>query len=594
MAREYFQALSAGGGDPEVVAFLWRTQYTRRKLLIRALFDAVEENPSLLGELPPLKAARAILKEAETSSPTEVDSLILHPHVGGWAAYTLRREHGGTVRHGDNPLWVDFGGIQVLCLVAAMRANLPWQTRLPHRDGRVLMFGLGMAVFPGLSPDQHIDAETAEGRITLRAGGTTVVLPSETDTAHWWGLRELRADGDVPLSVMLDDLDPFRDLADPVPPSRLSEANVAIWRELFAEAWKLLCEHHRDAAASIAAGVVSLAPLPLGDGRETRSASSGEAFGSIMMSQPPEATTLAVSLVHEFQHIKLGGLMHLMRLTTDEDIPQYYAPWRDDPRPLGGLLQGVYAFFAIAAFWRRHRETVSGVDERLANFEYAYARTQTYEALRIAQACDALTSQGRQFIEGLVAQVEPWFAEELDSQTATAARIVTDHHRTGWRIRHQRMSERELGALVNAWHDGKPASVAVTAPKVAAAPAVRWSQGMVGLVRRHIAAPDTWQTFGGPNAAWWQKTISSADVAVVDGRVDVAQTLYAETLRKDREDLDAWSGLTLALSMGGAEPAARALQRRPEVVKAVYSAIDDKGLAQSPVQVAAWLGEAMR
>ena len=36
-----------------------------------------------------------------------------------------------------------------------------------------------------------------------------------------------------------------------------------------------------------------------------------------------------------------------------------YAPWRQDPRPAGGLLQGIYAHLGIARFWQaqQHAET---------------------------------------------------------------------------------------------------------------------------------------------------------------------------------------------------------------------------------------------
>ncbi|WP_433731951.1 aKG-HExxH-type peptide beta-hydroxylase [Actinoplanes sp. CA-051413] len=30
----------------------------------------------------------------------------------------------------------------------------------------------------------------------------------------------------------------------------------------------------------------------------------------------------------------------------------HHAPWRDNPRPLGGLMHGVYAFFGFAGLWR--------------------------------------------------------------------------------------------------------------------------------------------------------------------------------------------------------------------------------------------------
>ncbi|MFD0517004.1 hypothetical protein [Paractinoplanes durhamensis] len=92
---------------------------------------------------------------------------------------------------------------------------------------------------------------------------------------------------DVRLTVWLDDLDPMRDLADPVPPARLSDPAVARWTGLLAGAWDILVERHRPLAEALAAGVSSLVPLPVGEGWGTRSASSGDAFGAIMCSLPP-------------------------------------------------------------------------------------------------------------------------------------------------------------------------------------------------------------------------------------------------------------------------------------------------------------------
>jgi len=61
----------------------------------------------------------------------------------------------------------------------------------------------------------------------------------------------------------------------------------------------------------------------------------------MMSSLPPDPAQMAETLVHEFHHIKLGGLTHLVRLTDDDQTASHYAPWRDDPRPLGGFLQGI-------------------------------------------------------------------------------------------------------------------------------------------------------------------------------------------------------------------------------------------------------------
>ena len=597
LSNDHFLALSSGGGDPETVGFLWRAQSSRRKLLVRLLFAAVETDPDLLGDLPPVDTVQAVLGAAQAASPAAVEALLVHPQVGGWAAYTLRRLHGGAGENGAARESVDFGGLHVLGIVAAMRAGVPWRTRLSHRDGKVMLFGLGMALFPGLSADGLIDAETVDGSMTLTADGVSFsVHPHEDspDTEHWWGLRTMTASGSLPFSVALDDLDPFRDLADPVPPQRLGDADAALWRQLFADGWDLLCRHHADSAASIASGVVSLAPLPRGDGRETRSASSGEAFGSVMLSQPPDAVTLAVSLVHEFQHIKLGGLMHLTPLTREDGHGYYYAPWRDDPRPAAGLLQGVYAFFGIAAFWRRQRETVIGVEARLADFEYAYARFQTCESLEIIKACGALTDLGRRFVDGLVGQTESWLDDKVDFDAEDAARLVTDHHRAGWRVRHQRPSAHEVDTLLGEWRVGGNAHLLDVQPEVAPAPATRWSHGMVGLVRRRIASPQTWLDFERSPATSWLKTATSpADIALASGEREAARVMYTDLLRQDSEDLDAWAGLTLALDEDAATLSVRALQRRPDLVKALHARLKDAGLSQDPSAVAQWIGAAL-
>src|SRR5581483_603165 len=62
----------------------------------------------------------------------------------------------------------------------------------------------------------------------------------------------------------------------------------------------------------------------------------------------------AVTLAHELQHLKLGALLDIVTLALPDDGRRYYAPWRDDPRPLGGLLQGAYAYFGVSGFWRPH------------------------------------------------------------------------------------------------------------------------------------------------------------------------------------------------------------------------------------------------
>ena len=60
---------------------------------------------------------------------------------------------------------------------------------------------------------------------------------------------------------------------------------------------------------------------------------------------------LASVLVHECQHAKLNAVLDLIPLSRP-DQARYYAPWREDPRPLGGLLHGAYAYLGVSDFWR--------------------------------------------------------------------------------------------------------------------------------------------------------------------------------------------------------------------------------------------------
>lgn len=592
---EYFTALSAGGGGPEVVRFLWNTQRSRRLLLIAALFDEAERRRDLLAELTPPAEALSILAEAQTRAPAAVNALLLHPQVGAWAAYTMRRAQGA---QDGAPHKADFGGLYVLCLIAAAHAGLSWRTRLPHRHGCTMLFGMGMFVSEALDQEDLVEAEAVGGRITLRADGSDVELnlSGNQDTDHWWELRRLRSGASPRIEVILDDLDPLRDLGDPIAPQRLSAADVARWQAMTDDAWALLRHHHADTAEALAAGLVSLAPLPIGDGRETRSASSGESFGAVMMSPPSDAATMAVSLFHEFQHIKLGGLMHLIQLTVEDDTERFYAPWRDDPRPIAGLLQGIYAFFGIAAFWRQHRRTVSGTKARLADFEYAYARGQAHEGIGVAVESGCLTVEGDEFVRGLRAQLEPWLTEQVDVDSLAQARIVADYHRVGWRVRNHEVRLAEVDSLARMWRDGAPAAIASERPAVAPAAAVRWSLGMVGLVRRRIFDPTGWSNFA-EDDEWGglelRDRFHPGAISLVGGDPTSARRLYAQSLRNDYKDCDSWTGFALALDATGAEPAARALRKRPELVQAVYVALAEHGAEIDPAQLAYWLGAAI-
>jgi HEXXH motif-containing protein len=560
--------LCAGGGDVATMRTLWAGQRSRRLLLLDTVRKSLND-PDDMGPLPPAAAAWSALVDAGD------DALLLHPQVGSWAAYTLRRKRGKATS--DLPLWLDAGVLHSIALVANARAGRSWQTSVPLRNGRVMLPTLGMAFFDDRDGASTAQALCTAGRIHFRHAGQTIVVPPDPtqEVEGWWPLRRLRVGGDLTLSVYLDDIDPSRELADPVAPDRLGDDSVARWTKLLDGAWTILCEDHAATARALAEGVVSLVPLPVDELGTTRSASTGEAFGSVMVSPPADEVDLAVSLVHEFQHIKLGGLLHLMPLTDDDGEAIRHAPWRDDPRPLSGLVQGVYAFYGIADFWRTRRLVSQGAHRRIADFEFAYAGGQVREALTALTASDGLTDAGRTLVDGLAARVRFWDAEPLDPVAASSADVVCRSHRAEWRLRYVRPDGRQVRSLAAAWAAGEPAGLG--SPRHTIAPpakSARWSLGWEKLARAHLVGRVD------------RMDAAVADVAVMSGDDKLAGESYRRDIAAHPGDAHAWAGLSIITDE---EP----LRSRPEWVRALFVALRAHGENVEPLAISQWLAHVL-
>lgn len=578
-----FHDLASGGGSADVIKRLWRAEHSRRLVMLRAFLDAAQADPGLAASpVTPIAEAWAALERAEGQDGPAVAALLMHPQLGAWLSYALRRHRGGA--KSSAPGYQDFGQLHAVAIAAATLTGQPYSAVVPLRAGRIIVPQFGMAYFADCPEWDVAEVATENGRIQVRRGDQIIdVPPGAGDRPGWWALRRLTVGDGPALTVWLDDLDPMRDLADPVPPRRLAPADFQRWADLLEDAWLLLVEDHRPMAEALAAGVTSLVPLPAGDGWDTRSASTGDAFGAIMCSPPPDAVTLAVSLAHEFMHIKLGGLMHLFTLTDGPGDPCLYAPWRDDPRPAGGLLQGIYAFFAISDFWRGRLGKTGDV---LAGFEYAYARMQTGEALAVALGQGNLTELGRSFADTLGAELRGW-TDEVDEQAADLARLVADGHRAGWRIRHCRPARQDVIDLARALDDDVPIRLEIADSQVLPDPEMRhWSAGRLGLARRRLLAPDR---HGQARDEDWGAALTDADLALFAGEPAKAAAGFAEEIEHDPESADAWTGLGLALGAGATAPprAGVALLHRPELVLAVHR---ETRTAHSPLKVADLVG----
>ncbi|MER6323761.1 HEXXH motif domain-containing protein [Streptomyces coelicoflavus] len=488
-----FAELAAGGGSAEAVAFLERGERARRLLLLRTLLDRLAELPT---PLTPVAEAWDTFKAAAERAPEPVDRLLLAPTTGGWIAHMLRRVHGTAT---GPPLWAEAGRLNVLALTAALRAGTETSLTVPLTDGALHLPVLGLLRLPAAPPGPTVARATAKaGELTLSgppapdgsrasvtcrpttspadggepdgprpsgpgpsgrcpAGVPPAPRPAEAPpapaagsapgtgaaaAAAWLPLRTLTHTTPTgPVAIPLDDLDPYRDLDDPVAPARLAAGEAAQWQRVFDGAVAIL------AGAGTGQGPGRLDPaavravVPYGRTALTPpapptvavSASSGDSFGAMVISRPGSALALAETLVHEFQHSKLAALLHLFPLLDDDREERYYAPWRADPRHLTGLLHGAYAFTGVAGFW--HDRLTDPAHAEAAAYHFALRRLQCRLVVRTLLTSARLTAPGRRLVEGLARTLDGWLRVPVDRVALRRARTAAVLHRTQWRLR---------------------------------------------------------------------------------------------------------------------------------------------------------------
>ncbi|MFF3347295.1 HEXXH motif domain-containing protein [Streptomyces sp. NPDC002779] len=572
--------LSCGEGGPATVGLLLAAERSRRLLLLRMLDDATGIGP-----------AWELLSAAQRRAPEVVDELLMYPQTGMWLATALRRLRGSAPEAGP-PLRVVLGHAAALAAVAALRAELDFSIEVPMRHGRVPLPTLGCAELPAAEPWTTATVRARAGRAVVAAPGAEVAVPAPPDTPApgWHPLRRLTVGpAHHRLVLALDDIDPYRTYPRPTEPRPLPEETAEQWRRVLERAWAVLLEEQPRAAEAMRRGLLSLTPGPARERFRPRSVTAGDAFGGIESSEPDDAVQLAVTLIHEFQHTKLGGLLHLTPLLTEEtaEAPElWYAPWRDDPRPLDGLLQGIYAFVGIARFWRTHR-LASGAATPMAHFEFALWRAHVTTALRQVHRNPRLTPLGAQLLDRLYALCTRWLDEPVPDSPLALARVCAADHATRWRAHHLRPPRRAVEEATRAWLSGAPApprSLAAT-PEVATDASARWLDTLAVLTRHRLSGEDP------EKAAATVTGALRADALLAAGEAPAAREAYTAHLLADPDHPTAWSGLSQALTLMGAAPtAAHFLRHHPERARAVHRAVTAAtGTPPDPVALAAWL-----
>ena len=404
--------LAGDGGGAGAVRELAAVEYSKHMTFLWGVVAAAEGSD----QYPFARMGYDLLATAMRKNRDAARAVIRYPSVGVWARRTIQARRGEPSMPGAEP-----GQLRAVAAAAAIRAGLRAEIEVPVITGRIVLPSLGAA----LVPDRSTVVRSGPGGAAI--GRIEISQDPSHDAPGWLALRRVQAG---PLDVLIDDLDPFRM---PDAQNATPRSTGEPWDAALRGAWRVLENGHADIAAEIATLVSAIVPLSRPQSGEV-STTSPEAFGAVALSFPPDDVTCAVTLAHELQHLKLGALLDVVTLTRPDDGRRYYAPWRDDPRPLRGLLQGTYAYLGVTGFWRRQRRLPG--NQVQAEAEYSRWRAATAHAVETLRSSGRLTHAGLEFADAMARTLGGWLNEPVSAQAVTAARQAAEAHLARWQSQH--------------------------------------------------------------------------------------------------------------------------------------------------------------
>lgn len=603
ISADDFAELASGGGAAD--GALRNGQLSRRLLAIHTVVTTAARLRPAAFSRAGMAASYAALRDLHDRRRRETDGIVMHPPVGMWAMHCLRQ----LVDPAPAPdsLAGDLAQLGNITASVALSAGESCEVRVWVRDGAVMLPSYGQARLAAGTGWARLRVRDGTAEIVSADGARSVVVtPTDPESSTWLPLHRLRSEIDgARIGLVLDDLDPFRGFHGFAASERMPAADIAAWQSLLDDAWALLVGHHRERAEAMAAGLTSLVPLRGDGGRVEMSASSSDAFGAAALTRPRDGLAFAAALVHEFQHVKLSALLDIVPLHTMAPGPLFYAPWRTDPRPLKGLLQGAYAYLGVTDFWHAHRRHARGADERIAQFEYARWRGQVAVTLDIIQRSGALTEAGQWFVAGMRSRIDRLEETDVPDEPLALAAAVAADHRAGWRLCYERPDATEVARWADAWLGARSGPSATQGrsseevrtgcrPDAAALGQARFRpSARLSLAYLRLREPALFDHLADHPAdlARHVPGTTAADALLVGGDAFGAAAGYAEMIIPDPGRWDAWAGLAAARSLL-ATLADDPLASRPEQVYALAQEVRRRtGAVPDPAALADWLAK---
>lgn len=378
LADGAFDALASGPGDVSAVSELAGMRLSEACSLVATVAsgDADWQDTELRAAAD---AGWDLLCSLQVTHPDAVLEILALPYTYAWAVRCLRSAPDG---HADR----DRAHLASLAAAAAIRAGVSAEVPLPVRDGMLYLPAAGAIAARSGERTTVMVSVLRDGQVLARGGG------------RWLKARYVAGPPFAKLAV--EDLDPFRDCQDWPATSRLPTAEWLAWRRGLAAAGKHLATTLPTYAQVLGAGLRAVVPVRPA-ATHSRSATARQAFGAIAVAlpgEPSEPGELTALLLHEFQHVKLNALLDMYELFDPSYTARLPVPWREDPRPVEGVLHGTYAFLALTHLRRSQGQ--------VGHAEYLRLRSQVGSVVEALSATGALTHDGERFVAGMATALD--------------------------------------------------------------------------------------------------------------------------------------------------------------------------------------------
>lgn len=375
-------ALTAEVDAESTIRLLFQLELGLNRSLVHSLVDEASPLPSAT------RGAWEILTELDEAAPRVIERTLGHPFVRVWASRELSAERAA----------LDLSWLNAMALSTAANAERHVENlALTPYDGQIHIPGLGTLHVPGT---ERAVAAAAPGSLHITADATSYEIKLFSDRPAtpeaWHPIRSLTAAG---ITVDVEDAHPYRDCYEFSVAPALSDEDHASLQRTFADAISFLDESLPHYASGLRAGLRCVVLLEQDGQGRSRSATTRLAFGSVAFAPVRDAATLALLLVHEFQHTKLHALLDFVTLYGN-DGRDFFVPWREVRLPVDEALQEAYARVAVAQYWHAIALADTGAGALKARTTWRQLRNGTLAVFDALLLSGCLTDAGIRFVEG--------------------------------------------------------------------------------------------------------------------------------------------------------------------------------------------------